>query len=387
MPTRRRVSKEGARRLRRILCVTMVLILLISLAVPAGAAGTPTLSISSGEVKAGESVTLTVSIKDNPGIAATKLYIYFDAESFDVDVENDIETSSSFASGGLITNSIEKAVENGQYDGENGKSGVVALWYSRRGTNNNKDGAVLTITLKAKKDIANGEHTVKVGCSSNETGNEKGERITLQSGTGTITVAGGSNDKKPADSSTNALDFKDISGHWAEKYINQSANLGLVEGYEGLYRPDDTMTRAEFVTILSRSVGEPEPKAKASFTDLKQDWYFKSVAWAEENKVVNGMGDGLFDPTGQVTREQLVTILHRMAGTPIGGEMLVSGIYDTKFVDSDRIGDWAKQAMYWSVYEEILCGENSEDIGTKLAPKNPANRAQIAVMMIRYLNK
>ena len=99
------------------------------------------------------------------------------------------------------------------------------------------------------------------------------------------------------------------------------------------------------------------------------------------------MGDGLFDPTGSVTREQLVTILHRMAGTPTGMELMFGSIYDGKFSDTGLIGDWAKQAVYWSIYEGIYCGENSEEIGTALAPKGPANRAQIAVMMIRYLNE
>ena len=133
-------------------------------------------------------------------------------------------------------------------------------------------------------------------------------------------------------------------------------------------------------------MGEPKPVGKASFTDLTQDWYKDAVAWAEQNKVVNGMGEGKFEPNGQVTREQLVTILHRMAGTPSGMELMFTSVYDEQYQDSSQIGSWAKSAMYWSIYNKILCGTNAVELGSRLYPKQPANRAQIAVMMTRYLN-
>lgn len=358
------------------------------LMLPAGAAGTPTLSISSGEVKAGETVTLTVSIKDNPGIAATIVYFYYDTASFEVDPDSDIELKGVFASkGAFSTNVISALKENGLYDGLAGKDGVFALWYNTSGDNTTSVSPFLSITLKAKSDVANGDHEVKVAVSSNNTCDTNGVPVEILSSSGIVTVSGGTNEKQPDTVPENIPQFSDISGHWAESYIKQSAELGLVEGYLGLYRPNDTMTRAEFVTILWRAMGEPKPIRKASFTDLTQDWYKDAVAWAEQNKVVNGMGEGKFEPNGQVTREQLVTILHRLAGTPMGGELMFSGIYDTQFSDSAQIGSWAKAAMYWSVYESIYCGKNSVEIGNKLFPKDPANRAQIAVMMINYLNK
>lgn len=341
--------------------------------IPASAAGTPTLSISSGEVKAGESVTLTVSIKDNPGIAAAALYIYYDTETFTVDSENDVNASAKF--GGTAAAAV------GNYEGRNG---MMVVWFNIGDVK--KNGEFLTVTLKANKDAANGDHKIEVVPASNNTANMSGELIDVNGGKGILIVADGSDEKIPV-SDADAPQFTDISGHWAENYIKQSAGLGLVEGYEGLYRPNDTMTRAEFVTILWRAMGEPKPSKRASFTDLTQDWYLDAVAWAEENNVVNGMGDGLFAPTGSVTREQLVTILHRLAGNPMGMELMLSGIYDDQYSDSGQIGDWAKASLYWSIYEGIYCGENAEEIGSALAPKSPANRAQIAVMMIRYLDK
>jgi len=374
--------------LRKALSSILVLVLLLGMVIPASAAGTPTLSISSGEVKAGESVTLTVSIEDNPGIAISLLYIYFDTDVFSVDIKKDIDAIGIFGkSGDVIGNSIEQAKLIGSYDGEPGKDGVIALWYNGSGVDTDGDGDLLEIVLHTKSDAANGSHIIKVEQSLMDTRNENGDKVKISAGSGTVKVNGGSDDKKDGTDNAGFVEFTDVSDHWAERYIWQSAELGLVEGYQGLYRPDDTMTRAEFVTIMWRAMGEPKPSKKASFTDLTQEWYLDAVAWAEENSVVNGMGDGLFAPNGSVTREQLVTILHRLAGSPMGMELMRSSIYDDQYSDSGQIGDWAKASLYWSIYEGIYCGENAEEIGSTLAPKSAANRAQIAVMMIRYLNE
>lgn len=180
--------------------------------------------------------------------------------------------------------------------------------------------------------------------------------------------------------------FTDTSGSWAADYIRQAAARGLIQGYNGLYRPDDSMTRAELVTILWRANGSPADGG-ASFTDLTQGWYLDAVAWAERNGVVNGVGDGRFDPNGHVTREQLATILHRMAGSPVGMETMVSGMYDLQFVDSANVSGWAKPSLYWSVFNEIYCGEADLSVGQMLVPKADASRAQIAVMIVRYLDR
>lgn len=183
--------------------------------------------------------------------------------------------------------------------------------------------------------------------------------------------------------------FTDTVGHWAESYINEAAELGLINGMaEGIYDPNGTMTRAQFVTILWRSEGSPEPNGPSSFTDLgvNSGWYADAVAWAEQNNVVNGVAVGQFDPNGSVTREQIATILHRMSGDETGNGQQYASIYEQAFSDSATVGSWAKDAVWWAVYHEIWCGVNSPDVGSLLAPTQSANRAQIAVMMVRYLD-
>ena len=183
--------------------------------------------------------------------------------------------------------------------------------------------------------------------------------------------------------------FKDVSGHWAEEYILQAGERSLVQGYNGLYRPDDTMTRAELVTVLWRASGEPEPKGTASFTDLTQDWYKKAVAWAEENAVVNGVAPGKFNPDGNVTREQVAAILFRLSGSTSGMELMFTSIYDTELKDAKEISNYAKAAVYWCIFNSVYCGEASDNVNDTLvvAPKADATRGQIAVMIIRYLDR
>lgn len=200
-------------------------------------------------------------------------------------------------------------------------------------------------------------------------------------GGGTGSPGGDSPDEKPS------VSFSDTKGHWAEAYIHQAADLNLVNGYgNGRYGPDDNMTRAHFVTILWREAGEPEPTGTASFTDLnpKQSYYHKAVAWAEENGVVNGIGNGLFAPDANVTREQIAVTLYRMEGGTPGGEQMFYGIYGKAFADSALVSDWARAAVWWAVYREIWCGTDSAAAGLTLSPTMAADRAQIAVMMVRY---
>ena len=83
------------------------------------------------------------------------------------------------------------------------------------------------------------------------------------------------------------------------------------------------MTRAMLVTVLWRMDGKPSAAGGSSFTDVPRgQWYTEAVAWAAENGVVNGVGGGKFEPDGNVTREQIATILYRYAGlrgVPTGG--------------------------------------------------------------------
>ena len=382
--------------MRRGIAICLAAVLLLgALAVGSFAANTPEVTVSSGSVKAGETVDLTVTMSGNPGMAAYMLYIYYDTDTFAVDPSRDISAGSDFAGGILLGNDLETARKNSDEPvGDSSKDGVLALWCNSTGTNTTKNGSMLKIRLQAKDTAANGSYTISLGYDADNTINEDGGKVALQVSGGTVTVTGGAADKPehPAgavDSTGGGggvVDFSDIAGSWAEDYIVEANAQGLVYGYNGVYRPNDTMTRAEFVTILYRACGSPKPAKAASFTDLTQTWYRDPIAWAEENQVVNGVGNGKFDPGGPVTREQLVTILFRLSGGQSGMESMFTSAYDDAYTDAGQISAYAKPAVYWSIYHEILCGQQSLTVPAALAPRAAATRAQIAVMIVRYLD-
>lgn len=382
--------------MRRGIAICLAAVLLLgALAVGSFAANTPEVTVSSGSVKAGETVDLTVTMSGNPGMAAYMLYIYYDTDTFAVDPSRDISAGSDFAGGILLGNDLETARKNSDEPvGDSSKDGVLALWCNSTGTNTTKNGSMLRIRLQAKDTAANGSYTISLGYDADNTINEDGGKVALQVSGGTVTVTGGAADKPehPAgavDSTGGGggvVDFSDIAGNWAEDYIVEANAQGLVYGYNSVYRPNDTMTRAEFVTILYRACGSPKPAKAASFTDLTQTWYRDPIAWAEENQVVNGVGNGKFDPGGPVTREQLVTILFRLSGGQSGMESMFTSAYDDAYTDAGQISAYAKPAVYWSIYHEILCGQQSLTVPATLAPRAAATRAQIAVMIVRYLD-
>ena len=376
-----------------VICLALVLLLGV-LAVGSFAANAAEVTVSSGSVKAGETVDLTVTMSGNPGMAAFMLYIYYDTDTFAVDPSRDISAGSDFAGGILLGNDLETARRNSDEPvGDSSKGGVLALWCNSTGTNTTKNGSMLKIRLQAKDTAANGSYTISLGYDADNTINEDGGKVALRVSGGTVTVTGGAADK-PEDTAGSVdstggggvVDFSDIAGNWAEDYIVEANAQGLVYGYNGVYRPNDTMTRAEFVTILYRACGSPKPSKAASFTDLTQTWYRDPIAWAEENQVVNGVGNGRFDPSGPVTREQLVTILFRLSGGQSGMESMFTTTYDGAYTDAGQISAYAKPAVYWSIYHEILCGQQSLTVPETLAPRAAATRAQIAVMIVRYLD-
>lgn len=381
--------------MRRGIAICLAAVLLLgALAVGSFAANTPEVTVSSGSVKAGETVDLTVTMSGNPGMAAFMLYIYYDTATFTVDPSRDILAGGDFTGGILLGNDLETARKNSDGPvGDSSKDGVLALWCNSTGTNTTQNGSMLKIRLQAKDTAANGSYTISLGYDADNTINEDGGKVALQVSGGTVTVTAGAADK-PEDTAGSVdstggggvVDFSDIAGNWAEDYIVEANAQGLVYGYNGVYRPNDTMTRAEFVTILYRACGSPKPAKAASFTDLTQTWYRDPIAWAEENQVVNGVGNGKFDPSGPVTREQLVTILFRLSGGQSGMESMFTSAYDGAYTDAGQISAYAKPAVYWSIYHEILCGQQSLTVPETLAPRAAATRAQIAVMIVRYLD-
>ena len=376
--------------MRKFASLLLVFVLLLA-AVPVSAAGTPAITVGSAtaDVSGGvATVQVPISIENNPGFAGMDLSIAIpdgwkmenvkvkNGDQYSIFYKNEDGDMERVAT--PITNTA-----NGSFIAAYGEGNITA------------DGVICWVTYTVPATELNGATPISVTIEKindiDDTATNMKGRFAVKAGTVTVTGASAEKPEEETKQPTDVepqpvVEFSDVAGNWAEKYIKEAAERQLIEGYMGYYRPNDTMTRAEFVTILWRAMGRPQPTKKTTFKDLTQDWYKDAVAWAEENAVVNGMAEGVFAPNGNVTREQLVTILHRLAGTPTGMELMFTSIYDSQYPDSKSVGDWAKSAVYWSIYNGIYCGVGSEQVGKTLEPKVSADRAQIAVMIVRYLD-
>ena len=131
------------------------------------------------------------------------------------------------------------------------------------------------------------------------------------------------------------------------------------------------------VTVLYRAAGEPSVSGISNpFTDVKQkDYFYNAVLWAYKNKVVTGTSADKFSPTANVTREQIAAILYRYMGEPTATGSL-SG-----YSDRAKISSYATTAMQWAIGKGYITGTTK----TTLAPDGKATRAQVAVMLHRFL--
>lgn len=181
--------------------------------------------------------------------------------------------------------------------------------------------------------------------------------------------------------------FSDVPAtFWSYGQIQRAAELGLIGGYaDGTFRPNASVTRAQFVTMLWRLAGRPEASAAAPFTDtvgLNAD-FRAAINWAAEQGVVKGVTATEFRPGAPVNRQQALTILFRYQGGVSGMELLLAPTYDAQFTDSGSISASLKPGVYWAVYHGIAGGVTK----TTLAPRGTATRAQIAVILMRYVDK
>ena len=177
----------------------------------------------------------------------------------------------------------------------------------------------------------------------------------------------------------NHIPFTDVSG-WYEDAVRYVYRNKLMNGTsDTTFNPDGIVSRAQLVTILYRMAGEPKVSGESVFTDVPAgQWYSDAIAWAAAEGIVNGVGNGRFDPNGPVTREQIVTILHRYCGTPPEATANLD-----RFPDKQEVSSFAWDALCWATFNEVITGVTSGD-DILLAPKATATRAQIATIIMRF---
>ena len=173
------------------------------------------------------------------------------------------------------------------------------------------------------------------------------------------------------------LPFKDVaSTDWfagSVKYVYENKLMLGVSDTE--FAPKETMTRAMFATVLYRMAGSPSVDGlSVSFKDVKESsWAYNAIVWAYSEGVTKGVGSDMFAPEQSITREELVTMLHRYADTPeISGEL--------SFTDSASVSDWAQAAVLWASQSKIVNGYETGAFG----PSDTASRAEMAAVIQRF---
>ncbi|MBO4834608.1 MAG: CotH kinase family protein [Lachnospiraceae bacterium] len=193
---------------------------------------------------------------------------------------------------------------------------------------------------------------------------------------------------------TSFRDVKDPSA-WYFDTVNTIAGtvnhngIALMGGYaDGKHNfgPADPLTRQDFAVILYRLADEPEiPEVDNPFTDTQEDgYYYPSVVWAKANNVIAGYEDGRFGVGDQITREQVATILYRFAKDYLKidtSEALAEGDL-SKFKDGKAVSSWAEEALTWATGAGVISGK---DNGTRVDARGNAARAEIAAMILRFM--
>lgn len=188
-----------------------------------------------------------------------------------------------------------------------------------------------------------------------------------------------------APSSLSAKEFSDTNGHWAQNYIQNAADFGLIKGYpDGTFRPDQKISRAEFVTILAQESGESINEASIhaeEFPDVANNhWARRYILWGRENKILTGYDDGTFRPDHTITRQEMASLLYRYI-TNYRKNEIIENTQRITFSDDYKIGNWAKDSVYAMQRSGIINGRGNNIFD----PLTGTTRSETTVMMSKYL--
>ena len=181
----------------------------------------------------------------------------------------------------------------------------------------------------------------------------------------------------PASAAGSFADVSPTRDAWCYTQVMQASEAGLMNGYgSSLFGKNDPITRGQMVQILYNYYGE-DCGTNSGFSDVPSSaWYAKAVTWASKNGVVSGYSNSTFGPNNQLTREQMVTILYNVAGRPATNTSALA-----QFNDRGQVAAYAANGFSWAVSNKVVSGTSN----TTLSPRGTATRAQVAVILIRYL--
>ena len=379
---------------KRIWSVLLCAALLIGmLALPATAADTVlTIKLPDQLPKKGETFVVTVDLSGNPGVAAVQFTLGFDKSAMTCTSAKTGEvlsgalsaTNPSASAGAIIAAASTSTLS------ENGT--VAAFAFTAEQDLTALDFSLSNVVLSDGSNTAVG-FTVSGGSYTPGQTTQPGTQPAdpgaagQQTATGDPATPGAQGDAQLTSAGSGNGLFDDTRSHWAREYIQKAVQKGLFKGYsDDTFRPDVNVSRVQFVTVLYRMAGSPAvADTTTPFTDIaSQSAEFRTaIAWGYHNGYVSGSSQTKFSPTAALTREAAMKILYYYAGGQSGMETMFTSVYDASFKDSGKISSWAKAPLYWGVYNEIISGTSKDT----LSPQGTATRAQLAKILIGYLEK
>lgn len=178
--------------------------------------------------------------------------------------------------------------------------------------------------------------------------------------------------------------FSDVpESSWYYPHVQFVSDHGLMNGTsESRFEPNAPLTRAMLVTILYRMDGTDFTDDDAVFSDVKDNaWYYNQVAWAADQVIITGYGNGLFGPNDSITREQLAAIMYRYADSRYYSDY--ESVDLSSFSDESAIHEWAKESVEWAVGTKMISGKGNGI----LDPLGNATRAEIATIIQRFYER
>ena len=173
-----------------------------------------------------------------------------------------------------------------------------------------------------------------------------------------------------------------MKGHWAKDDVEFMANKGFVNGVsEGNFNPDANITRAEFATLVVKTMGLSAAEYENTYYDMvSDDWFAGYVQAAKNEGYVSGY-NGMFRPNDYITREEIAKVIVAAYNQKTNNIMEPGGaLY---FTDIESISAWAYDYIVEATKQGFVNGVSE----TRFAPKNNATRAQAAVMLKRLYDK
>ncbi len=361
---------------KRLISGTLSLLILFSLVIPSVALSAPLLSVEAANdtVDVGETFTVDLVIDHNPGFEALQVNVRYD---------HTFATCVGMSTTEMLTRDDVFCINNPDNSGM-ATMAVISL-ASIQG-----NGTLVQLTFQAKKAGSLVLAPELVAMESNY------KVITADVAAQTITITTKEVDTAQPDVPSSDLpaepaepevivpvsvSFSDVpTTHWAYTYIQNAVANGLFSGVgNGQFGPGMNVTRGMFVTTLYSAAGSPDVEL-SDFTDIPANaWYAKAVAWASQQGIVSGIGEGKFGPDMPITREQIALILFNYAdGVSPGTEIFVQMSYP----DAKDIHDWALTAFTWAMNKELITGKS----GNVLDPLATATRAEVAVIIQNFVN-